>query len=117
MYIGAKEAQILLIPANFVVKVRRCFIYDKSETETRYVFALYHHQAYDQHHGSIFINDDYFSKDLNTVYKQCDYFGHIYHYNQLINLFGLIAVRIFFNIGKKYFSLGRMKRDICIIMF
>ena len=105
-----KRSPNLTNSCKFCCQVRRCFIYDKSETETRYVYALYHHQSYDQHHESIFQNDDYFSKDLNTLYKQCDYFEHIYHYNQLINFFGVIAVRIFFNIGKNYFFLGRMKK-------
>ena len=103
-----KRSPNLTSSCKFCCQVRRCFIYDKSETETRYVYALYHHQSYDQHRESIFQNDDYFSKDLNTLYKQCDYFEHIYHYNQLINFFGVIAVRIFFNFGKK---------DISIISF
>ena len=88
---------------EFCCQVRRCYVYDKSETETRYAYGLYHHQAYNEHHESIFINDDFFSKDLNIIHKQCDYFEHIYDYNQLINLFGIIAVRIFFNISKKFF--------------
>ena len=62
---------------EFCCQVRRCYAYDKSETETRYAYGLYHHQAYNQHHKSIFINDNFFSKDLNIIHKQCDYFEHI----------------------------------------
>ena len=105
-----KRSTNLTNSCKFCCQVQRCFIYDKSEIEIRYIYALYHNQAYDQHHESIFRLGDYFSKDLKTLYKQCDYFEHIYHYNQLINLFGIISVSIFFNICKKYFFLGRMKK-------
>ena len=95
---------------KFCSLVRRCFILDKSEEDTRYLSSLYHYQKYDEHHERVFRNNDYFSKELNLIHRNCESFEHVYSYNQLINLFGIISVRVFLNIGKNYFFVGRFKQ-------
>ena len=91
---------------KFCCPVRRCWFFDRSESDTRYDSQLYHYQRYDEHHERLFENNDYFSKDLNLEFKNCEYFEYIYSYNQLLNFFGIVSVRIFLNIGKNYFFLG-----------
>ena len=95
---------------KFCCPVRRCWVLDRSEADTRYINQLYHYQRYDEHHENLFQNNDYFSKDLNLEFKKCEYFEYIYSYNQLLNFFGIVSVRIFLNIGKNYFFLGKMKQ-------
>ena len=92
---------------KFCCLVRKCYILDKSEKETRYHYVLYHYQKYNEHHERIFEENDFFLKDLNRVFKKCQPFEYVYSYNQLVNLFGIVAVRVFSNIGKNYFFVGR----------
>ena len=96
---------------KFCCQVRRCWIFDKSETKFRFAYALYHYQQYDDHHENFFADTEYFTRDLNTIHKKCDYFEYVHDYNQLSNLFGIVSVRIFLNIGKNYFFLARMKKQ------
>ena len=95
---------------NFCRQVRRCFILDKSEEGPRSSHALYHYQRYDEHHERIFRDNAFFSKEMNFFHRKCDSFEHVYSNNQLIKLFAIISVRIFLNIGKNYFFVGRMKQ-------
>ena len=95
---------------KFSCLVKRGYVLDKSEAESRYYYVLYHYQRYDEHHERIFEENDFFSKDLNKTFKKFQPFEYVYCYNQLINLFGVIAVRLFFNIDKNYFFVGRFKQ-------
>ena len=47
----------------------------------------------------------------------CQYFENIYSKAQLINLFGIIALRIFFNLSKKYIFLTQFKQKEKIYKF
>ena len=47
----------------------------------------------------------------------CQYFENIYSKPQLINLFGIIALRIFFNLSKKYIFLTQFKQKEKIYRF
>ena len=96
---------------KFCRLVKRCYILDKSEYDQRYYYVLYHYQRYDEHSERIFEENDFFSKDLNQTFKKCQPFEFVYSYNQLVNLFGVIAARLFFNIGKNYFFVGRFKQE------
>ena len=95
---------------KFCCQIRRCFILDKSENDTKYCYWLYYNTNYNQHHERIFQDNDFFSKDLNKIYKKCEHFEYVYSHNQLINFFGIVSVRIFLNIKKNYFFVGRMKQ-------
>ena len=95
---------------RFCCLVKRCFVLNKNESDCRYYYCLYHYQQFDEHHKRIFEENDFFSKDLNKTFNNCRPFEHVCSYNQLINLFGVIAVRSFFNIGKNYFFIGRFKQ-------
>ena len=76
---------------KFCCQVRRCWIFDKSETEFRFAYALYHYQKYDDHHERIFADTEYFTKDLNTIHKKCDYFEYVYEKTIYLQLFYQLA--------------------------
>ena len=101
-----KRSTNLKNQCKFCCLVKRCYILDKSESDSRYYYVLYHYQTYNEHHERIFEDNDFFSKDLNKTCKNCEPIEHVYSYNQLINLFGVIAP-----IGKNYFFLGIFKQE------
>ena len=79
---------------SFCCLVKRCYIFDNAEDETRSQYVLYHYQRFDEHHERIFEENDFFSKDLNRIFKKCQPFEHVYSYNQL-----------------NYFFVGRFKQQ------
>ena len=44
---------------------------------------------------------------IDNVLKDCVYFENIYTQHQFINLFGVIAIRLFFNVTKKHLLLTK----------
>ena len=46
---------------------------------------------------------------MRNVNKKCNYFENVYTPTQLINLFGVVACRLYLNLGKKYFFVGKLK--------
>ena len=48
---------------KFCCQVRRCWVLDRSESDTRYINQLYHYQRYDEYHERLFRNNDFFSKE------------------------------------------------------
>ena len=44
----------------------------------------------------------------NEYNEKCEYFENANNSVQLINIFGVISCRIFLNLGKKYFFVGKM---------
>ena len=43
--------------------------------------------------------------------KKCNYFENVYTPTQLIIFFGIVASRIYLNLGKKHFFVGKLKEN------
>ena len=63
-----------------------------------------------RHNESVFSEDTYtYLNDMLNVNKKCNYFENVYMPTQLINIFGVVACRLYLNLGKKYFFVGKLK--------
>ena len=58
---------------------------------------------WDTHAEKVYVEATYLEQNLQCV-NRCKYFEHLYTREQLVNFFGVIAVRMFLNIGKIYLS-------------
>ena len=52
----------------------------------------------------------HYEHDLNKISVDCYYFENIYSFSQLVNLIGVIALRIFFNLSKKFIFTVQLKQ-------
>ena len=90
--------------------VPRCKIFDNSEHRTIVYYSLITYGRWDENFIRIFENEDFYSPELNRSYKRCPSRDFIWCYNQLLNYFAKIAVRIFLNIGKKHLFFSRFNQ-------
>ena len=90
--------------------VRRCKIFDYTESNTVAVFSLISYGRWDEDFIKIFENDNYYSPEINKMYKSCQPRDFIWCYNQLLNYFVKITVRIFINIGKKHLFFSKFNQ-------
>ena len=87
---------------RYCMPVHRCKILDYTEENTQSVFCLNSYGRWDKDFIKIFQDDDFYTSEQNKAYKSCPQRDFVYCYNQLLNYFAKIAVRIYLNIGKKY---------------
>ena len=92
--------------------VPRCKIFDNSEHRTVSYYSLITYGRWDENFIQIFENEDFYSPELNRSYKSCPSRDFIWCYNQLLNYFGKIAVKIFLNIGKKHLFFRDLIKNI-----
>ena len=90
--------------------VRRCMTFDYTESNTVAVFSLKSYGRWDEDFIKFFENDNYYSPEINKMYKSCLPRDFIWCYNQLLNYFAKIAVRIFINIGKKHLFFSKFNQ-------
>ena len=90
--------------------VPRCKIFDDDEWKTVAHYSLITYGRWDESFVHIFENEDFYTPDINRFYKSCPSRDFIWCYNQLLNYFAKISVRIFLNIGKNYLFFSRFKQ-------
>ena len=95
---------------KYCCPVKRCLILDENEDHMRYRYLLFHYSRWDEKIIKIFKDEAFFSDDFNLKYKSCYPIEIIYSYNQLMNFFGVIGVRIYFNIGKKHIFIRQFRQ-------
>ena len=79
-----------------------------NELPTFYLYSK-HSDLWDKHTVKVFSDEMHFK--LETKHERdCTYFENVYHKTQLINLFGIISLRIFFNLAKKFIFVTRLKQ-------
>ena len=75
-----------------------------------YLWYSRDYSDYFRHNKSVFSEDAYtYLNDMLNVNKKCNYFENVYTPTQIINLFGVVACRLYLNLGKKYFFVGKLK--------
>ena len=90
--------------------VPRCKIFDDDEWKTVAHYSLITYGRWDKSFVRIFENEDFYTPDINRFYKSCPSRDFIWCYNQLLNYFAKISVRIFLNIGNNYLFFSRFKQ-------
>ena len=90
--------------------VYRCKIMDSTEPNTQAVFSLISYGRWDEEFVKIFENEDYYSTQINKSFKSCPPRDFVHCYNQLLNYFAKIGVRIFLNLGKRYFFFSKFEQ-------
>ena len=90
--------------------VTKCSIFDYSENSTVGIYGLCSYKRWDEDFAKIFEDDEYYTIRQNMCFKNCPPRYAIYSYNQLLNYFGKISIRIFLNTGKNYFFFGKYKQ-------
>ena len=63
---------------------------------------------WDTHLEKVFCENTYLYESEIVNRKECVYFENFYTPTQLTNMFGVISCRIFLNLGKRCFFVGRM---------
>ena len=77
-----------------------------------YLWYSRDYNDYFRHNEAVFSVDSYtFLSDMLNVNKKYNYFENVYTPTQLINLFGVVACRIYLNLGKKHFFVGKLKNN------
>ena len=66
---------------------------------------------WDKHTEKVFSDELYFRlEEINQIERDCRYFENIYNKHQLINLLGVTAMRIYFNLAKKFIFVTQFKQ-------
>ena len=74
-----------------------------------YLYSKHYSDLWDKHTEKVFSDESHFKLETKDQ-RDCTYFENVYHKTQLINLFGVISLRIFFNLAKKFIFVTRLKQ-------
>ena len=80
-----------------------------------YLYAEHLSDIWEEEIPKVFDEKLYYKRE--GVRFTCHYFENVYTKFQLVNLFGIIAVRIFFNLSKKYIFLTQFKQKELLYEF
>ena len=83
-------------------------LYD--ELPTIYLHAKHYTDLWDKNVEKVFSDELHFKFEDDQISADCYYFENVYSKCQLINLFGIITLRIFFNISKKFIFVTQFKQ-------
>ena len=79
------------------------------ELPTIYLYSKHYSDLWDKHTEKVFSNELHFKLETKDQ-RDCTYFENVYHKTQLINLFGVISLHLFFNLAKKFIFVTRLKQ-------
>ena len=74
-----------------------------------YLHSKHYTDFWDTQTEKVFSERLYIAPEIIGKYRDCVYFENGYTKHQLINLFGIIAIRLVFNIGKRYIFMTKSK--------
>ena len=75
-----------------------------------YMYSKHYTDLWDKHTEKVFSDELHFRHEVNQIERGSRYFENVYSKHQLINLFGVIAMRIYFNLTKKYIFVTQFKQ-------
>ena len=73
------------------------------EVPTIYLHSKHYTDFWDKHTEKVFSDELHFRLEVNQIERDCRYFENVYSKHQLINLFGVIAMRIFLILRKNIY--------------
>ena len=80
-----------------------------NELPTIYLYSKHYSDLWDKHTEKVFSDEMHFKLEAKHE-RDCTCFENVYHKTQLINLFGVISLRIFFTLAKKFIFVTRLKQ-------
>ena len=80
------------------------------EVPAIYMHSKHYTDFWDKHTEKVFSDELHFRLEVNQMERDCRYFENVYSKHQLISLFGVIAMRIYFNLSKKYIFVTQFKQ-------
>ena len=80
-----------------------------NEPPTIYLYSKHYSDLWDKHTEKVFSDDMHFKLETKDQ-RECTYIENVYYKTQLINLFGVISLRIFFNLAKKFIFVTQLKQ-------
>ena len=88
-----------------------CQVFRSDDDPTKtFLYSKSYIDLWDTHGEKVFVEETYLEENMQA-YSRCAYFENVYTRYQLITLFGVIAVRLFLNIGKRYLFWGKFIRN------
>ena len=76
-----------------------------------YMYSKHYTDLWDKHTEKVFSDELHFRLgESNQIERECRYFENVYSNHQLINLFGVIVMCIYFDLAKKYIFLTQFKQ-------
>ena len=87
------------------------------ELPVLYMHSKHYTDLWDKEVEKVFSNELHYKFEDNKISPDCCYFENDYSKSQLINLFGIIALRIFFNISKKFIFVTQFKQKVIFYKF
>ena len=87
------------------------------EMPTIYLHTKHYADLWEKKIEKVFSDELHYKIEESHSSLDCQYFENIHSKAQLVNLFGIIALRIFFNLSKKYLFLTQFKQKEKIYRF
>ena len=87
------------------------------ELPTIYLNTKHYTDLWDKNMEKVFSDGLHFKFEDDKISADCYYFENVYSKCQLINLFGIITLRIFFNIAKKFIFVTQFNQKDSISFF
>ena len=75
-----------------------------------YMHSKHYTDLWDKEVEKVFSDELHYKFEDNKISADCCYFDNVYSLSQLVNLFGIIALRIFFNISKRFVFVTQLKQ-------
>ena len=72
------------------------------ESPLLYLHSKHYSDLWNKDVGKVFSDELHFQHESNKISDDCCYFKSIYSFSQLVDLFGVISLRIFFNLSKRF---------------
>ena len=86
------------------------------DTNNQLIFSKCYTDFWDTHSEQVFVQDTYLTENLQ-IKKRYVYFENVYTTAQLVNFFGVIACRLFLNVGKRVLFVGKISSNKDIYRF
>ena len=107
---GVEEVPTTNIPVSFAFLLKDVLNSIMVKLNTTGIYSFNSYGRWNENFIKIFQNLDYYSNDMNILHRHCPPKDVIYCYNQLVNYFGKIAVRVYMNLGERYIFIEKFKQ-------
>ena len=81
-----------------------------NDTPIIYLYSTYYNDIWNKQTEKVFTDELHFQKNKEKYLCYSERFENVHCFSQLINLIGVITIRIFFNVSKKYLFTVQLKQ-------
>ena len=90
---------------NYCSRVVRFY----NDTPTSYISSAYYNDLWNKEIEKVFYDELHFQNNKGKYLCFSEHFENIHPFPQLVNLLGVISIRIFFNISKRFLFSVQLK--------